>query len=139
MNKVIILILLVFSNISYGGIYKWVDEQGKVHFGDNKPQHHEAENIQVEINSYTNVTYEQSAIDTGNEVSMYSTSRCGYCKKARSYFKSNNIQFTEYNIETDRDAKRRYKQMGATGVPVIFVGNKRMNGFSVSGFNRIYN
>ena len=28
--------------------------------------------------------------------------------------------------------------LGATGVPVILVGKKRMNGFSVKGFQRIY-
>ena len=34
--------------------------------------------------------------------------------------------------------KKRYKEMGATGVPVILVGNKRMNGFSEDGFESIY-
>lgn len=28
--------------------------------------------------------------------------------------------------------------LGATGVPVILVGKMRMNGFSVKGFQRIY-
>lgn len=69
---------------------------------------------------------------------MYSTSWCGYCKKAKQYFKKNNITFTEYNIEKNAKAKREYKKMGATGVPVILVGKKRMNGFSQKGFEAIY-
>jgi hypothetical protein len=28
--------------------------------------------------------------------------------------------------------------MGAKGVPVIFVGKKRMNGFSIAGFKHLY-
>ena len=41
-------------------------------------------------------------------------------------------------IERDADAKRRYQTFGGRGIPVIFVGKRRMNGFSVSGFNKIY-
>ncbi len=69
---------------------------------------------------------------------MFSASWCGYCKKAKAYFKENRIRFTEYDIEKNSKGKRLYTQMGATGVPVILVGNKRMNGFSESGFNRLY-
>ena len=70
---------------------------------------------------------------------MYSTDWCHYCKKARQYFKKNNIAYTEYDIDKNKKAKRRYKEMGATGVPVILVGKKRMNGFNQKGFERIYN
>lgn len=69
---------------------------------------------------------------------MYSTQSCGYCKKAKKYFKKNNIEFTNYDINKDAKAKRRHEKMGATGVPVILVGDKRLNGFSESGFKRIY-
>ena len=54
------------------------------------------------------------------------------------YFKKNNIAFIEYDIETDKSANRRHKAMGARGVPVILFKDKRMNGFSESGFRRIY-
>ena len=69
---------------------------------------------------------------------MYSTSWCAYCKKAKRYFESNDIPFTEYDIETNANARARYDRMEATGVPVILVGKKRMNGFSEEGFRRIY-
>lgn len=69
---------------------------------------------------------------------MYSTSWCGYCKKARAYFDDHNIDYTDYNIEKNATAKQEYQAMGATGVPVIIVGNKRMNGFSASAFEKLY-
>ncbi len=69
---------------------------------------------------------------------MYSTEWCGYGKNARNYSKKNNIAFTEYDIEKKAEAKKRYKKLGATGVPVIVIGNKRMHGFSEQGFERIY-
>jgi len=42
------------------------------------------------------------------------------------------------DIEKDKQARARYNKMGATGVPVILYGKKRMSGFSEKGFKRIY-
>ena len=137
---IFILIIVITTHASYGEIYRWVDQNGKVHFGDKKPKHLESERLQLKINTYTSVTYDEAVIDYGEKkVVMYSTDWCGYCKKARKYFSDNFIPFTEYDIEKNRTARIRYKKMGATGVPVITVGKKRMNGFSIKGFQRIYN
>jgi glutaredoxin len=78
--------------------------------------------------------------DYGQEqkVVMYATSWCPYCEKARIYFRQQGIPYTEYDIERDAEAKRRYQAFGGRGIPVIFVGKRRMNGFSESGFNKIY-
>ena len=135
---VLAMLLLSFVQPSYGEVYKWKDAQGRTHFSDQKPETADAEKIELKINSYTGVTYDNSIYDVGKEVVMYGTDWCGYCKKARKYFRKNDISFTEYDIEKDAAAHRRYKAMGATGVPVILVGNKRMNGFSEDGFESIY-
>ncbi len=133
-----VITLAAFVNNSYAEIYKWVDDRGKVHFSGRKPANHDAEPIELRINTYTSITYAVSKIDHGQKVVMYSTSWCAYCKKAKQYFKKNNIKFTEYDIEENARARKRYKKLGATGVPVIVVGQKRMNGFSIKGFERIY-
>ena len=138
--KFIILIIstLLFINTAYGEIYKWRDKQGKIHFGDRKPSQLNAEELKLKINSYTSVTYDVSMFDAGQNVVIYTAEWCGYCKKAKKYFKRNHIAYTEYDIEKNASAKKRYQAMGATSVPVILVGKKRMNGFSVMGFERIY-
>ena len=59
-------------------------------------------------------------------------------KKAKKYFKSQHIAYTNYDIDKSKIAKARYKKMGAKGVPVLFVGKRRMNGFSVAGFKSVY-
>jgi len=140
-NKVFLILVLsfVFSiGQSSAEIYKWVDANGKVQFSDQKPESIEAEELSFRINTYTNVTFDTSIFNVGQKVVMYSTDWCGYCKKARKYFKRNNISFTDYDIEKDKQAKKEYDKMGARGVPVILVGKKRMNGFSEKGFERIY-
>ena len=69
---------------------------------------------------------------------MYSTTWCGYCKQARNYFQQNNIAFAEYDVEKSDKGKRDYKKMNGRGVPIILVGDKRMNGFSPGAFEKIY-
>lgn len=139
MKQFLTIILLFSSMLTSAEIYKWVDENGRVHFGDNpsKSAKRSAAKLDMKVNTYSNVSYERAQSKTENVI-MYSASWCAYCKKARKYFKKNNIAFIEYDIETDKSANRRHKAMGARGVPVILFKDKRMNGFSESGFRRIY-
>jgi len=137
-SLILTISLLLSSSVSYAEIYKWVDANGKVHFSDQKSASFKSEELTLEINTYTNVAVDKSIYNVGPKVVMYSTNSCGYCKKARKYFNKNNISYTDYNIEKNAQAKRRFKKMGARGVPVILVGNKRLNGFSERGFKRIY-
>jgi glutaredoxin len=69
---------------------------------------------------------------------MYSTSWCGYCKKARKPFERNNIPYQEHDIEKSKKAAQEYKRLNGRGVPVILVGKRRMNGFSARTFDKIY-
>ncbi|KPJ94953.1 MAG: hypothetical protein AMJ53_04020 [Gammaproteobacteria bacterium SG8_11] len=130
--------LIAFS--ATGEIYKWTDEQGNVYFTDRPPPNQTTEKIEVKINSYTSPTIVDidSMFGKTDKIVMYSTSWCGYCRKARNYFKANKIAFEEYDVETTDRGKRDYQNLGTGGVPIILMGNKRMNGFSVSKFERFY-
>lgn len=126
-------------------IYKWVDEDGLVHFSSVKPESQALSEVQIEaeIRSFDSVSYGTSDVGVLKatphaKVVIFSASWCGYCKKAKMYFKKKNIQYTDYDIEKSAKGKRLYKQLGAKGVPVILVGNKRMNGFSETDFERLY-
>jgi len=73
-----------------------------------------------------------------SRVVMYSTSWCGYCRKARKYFKANDIKYIEHDIERSLVAKRDYDRLGGNGVPLIVVGKNKMSGFSSKRFDRLY-
>ena len=132
-----VLLLLFVAIPATAQIYKWTDENGQTHFGDRSPESRAADDIADKINSLTTVSYGNAGAVTIDGVVMYSTSWCGYCKKARKYFAANNIAYRDYDIEKDRFAKSRYDRMDGRGVPVILVGDKRMNGFSVAGFKSL--
>lgn len=83
----------------------------------------------------------QQAAQQGHQqkkVVMYSTSWCVFCKQARAHFDQKGIQYTDYDIEHDPDAAQRYRQMHARGVPLIFVGKTRIDGWNAQDFDRIY-
>ncbi len=65
-----------------------------------------------------------------NNVTIYSTPTCVYCNMAKSFFKSNNVSFTEHNVATDL-AKRKemIDKTGQMGVPVIAAAGQVIVGF----------
>jgi glutaredoxin len=138
-------ILIVSCWLSVGQVhaqvYKWVDDDGITHFSDTPPQSDsDFSEIEVKVNSYTSTFVEETPIDNqGDKIVMYSTSWCGYCKKARRYFDDNNIAFVEYDIEKSPKARKEYDALGGRGVPVILVGNRKLTGFSVDAFEKLYN
>jgi len=42
-------------------------------------------------------------------VTLYSTPSCGFCVKAKQYFREQHIPFTEYNVAADQ---RKAEQVG---------------------------
>jgi glutaredoxin len=130
--------VLVAAGNATAEIYRWVDETGQASFSDIPSSEHASETVKLRINTYESVSYDVSAFDTGKKVVMYSASWCGVCTKARRYFEENGIGFTEYDIEKSAKGKSDYQKLRAKGVPVILIGKQRMNGFSIEGFERLY-
>ncbi|MCP5439966.1 MAG: glutaredoxin family protein [Chromatiaceae bacterium] len=135
----LLFVCVALSNAAHAEIYRWVDENGKVHFSDKPSWSHSSEQVTLRINTYEGVTYDTSSIDVGaKKVVMYSASWCGVCKKAKRYFAEKGVTYTEYDVEKSVEGKSAFKKLGGKGVPVILVGSRRMNGFSIDGFEKLY-
>lgn len=140
-NLFLLLALLLPLGVSIADVYKWTDENGRVHFTDAPQSARNPESVDLgHINTYdapskifidktlarpTGVKRKKSA-----RVTIYSTTWCGVCVKAKKWFKANKVKFREYDIETSKKGKRDYKKLKGNGVPIIMVGQQRMNGFS---------
>ena len=147
------LFFFVMAGLPFGppgalaGIYKWVDDQGRVQFSDRPPVEVPAEEVALpRINTYQGITVEEDAeMRSGSghagrpkKVVMYSAAWCGVCKRAREFFQARGIPFREMDVEQNTLARRELERMNARGVPVILVGGKRMNGFSSERFMTLY-
>lgn len=142
------VVVCLSASTVYGEIYKWVDENGKVHFGDEKPEKIQTEQVDVRVNSVESLSVSDNDFLEARErksearkrqrVVMYSATWCGYCRKARNYFRQKSIPFKEYDIENSSKGRRDYASLNGTGVPIIFVGKKRMQGFGAARFQAMY-
>ena len=167
MTKELTFVLLVialfsFLNLAVADMYKWVDQNGVIHFSDTLP----STNNQVETMERTNYpasnpesapikpkilpqptkkddTQEkvynkrkrQRIISKGVEI--YTTSWCKYCKKAIAFLKSNRVKFRQYDIEKDLNAAKRMKALGGTGgVPFALINGKRVYGFTLNRYSQ---
>ncbi len=124
--------LVAMTATATAEIHQWRDADGQVHFGDRPPADADAEVIEVRPNVYAAPSIEGLADPSlrPGRVVLYSARWCGVCNHARDYLRANNIPFDEYDIEHSRKGRRDYKRLKAKGVPVILVGDRRMNGFS---------
>jgi len=126
-------------------IYKWKDKDGNIFFSDTPPP----SGTDLEIKKFKEDPIERpkKKEDTpksqngasrekrsyGNiNVIMYMTSWCGYCRKARDYIHSLNVDLVEYNIEKDKSKREEMlsKSGGSTGVPLIDI-----EGIIIKGYN----
>ena len=137
---VVLLLLCAASAVQAVDVHQWRDRDGHVVFGDRPPEGTVSTVRKVRPNVYASpkILALPEALATHDEVVMYSAAWCGYCKKARAYFQSHDIAYSEYDVETSDRGRADYERLGAHGVPVILVGEQRMNGFTEASFASLY-
>jgi glutaredoxin len=80
-----------------------------------------------------------AAADADGKVVLYTTSWCGYCKRALAHVRSNSIPYVEKDIESNAANKAEYTKLGGKGgVPFIVMGTQTLVGFSAEQFNAKY-
>lgn len=132
--------LMMCSYQANGEIYKWVDNHGNTHFTDRPPENVQKEEVELKINTYASVEIKPlvERLGRNDKVVMYSAEWCGICKKAEHYFRQNSIPHITYDVEKSRRGKLDFKALRGKSVPVIILGDKRMNGFTVARFDLLY-
>ena len=158
-----IMFLTLTLGISSAEIYKWVDEKGVTHYSDsptrNIPDTAESENDDIQSSAATPAANRPPVDDTRKgslapdffdflkesqddavavntpTVEIYETSWCGYCKKAKNFFRSRGIKYTVYDIEKDPQAARRMKTMTKQrAVPFVVINGKGIQGYSEQAY-----
>ena len=160
---VILSAMVYLSGMAYGEIYKWIDKNGVMHFGDIPPQNagttsklesmpatprkdpepqvtpkedpqSQATNQPMKKAPPQEIT---ASVVADANVEMFATSWCGYCRKAREFFAARGIAITEYDIETDVAAARRKQEIyPSPGVPLVVINGKPIQGFAPSAYEQ---
>ena len=157
-----IIVVIILFGVAWADVYTWEDENGVVHYSDTQPatdadwdDTEEAASTEAtqERNEPGRPEFDREAItellkkleDVSGEndespaptVELYVTSWCPYCHKAKSFFRSKGIDFSEYNIEKDAEAAQRMLSLtNSRAVPFAVINGHRIQGFSVSAYER---
>jgi glutaredoxin len=71
------------------------------------------------------------------KVTLYSTRQCPNCRHAKTFLQNNKVRFIEFDIEKNQRAFKEFQRLGARGVPVIMIGNTRVDGFNVKKLQQV--
>jgi mycoredoxin len=80
------------------------------------------------------------------EIVLFATEWCGYCSKARKFFESRKIPFTEIDIEKDPRGEARLGELARragvdraslSGVPILFINGKVVAGWDEAQVKRL--
>lgn len=73
-----------------------------------------------------------------DNVILYATSWCGYCKKTRAFLSENKINYIEYDIEQSEEGRKQHQALGGNGVPVLDIKGTVIYGYSVKNMKSVF-
>lgn len=119
--------------IHAGELYRWMDAQGKVHYGDMPPP----EAVQLETIKLPPATahteylpYETRVAQQHFPVILYVAENCAeYCDQARNLLNERGIPFSEKMLQTQEELDAFKALSGSGSVPTLGVGKTFLKGF----------
>jgi glutaredoxin len=138
------LALLFFLAIqAFAIFYSWTDRNGVKHYSNDPPP--DGEKVTDLIVMEESVIEESKADTTkpqgeeppenpansGNqEVYVYFDPLSDQCVQALAFFDQNKIPYTKIDVTASEDEQQRFKNVQGKGVPLIFIGERRMDGWN---------
>ena len=62
-------------------------------------------------------------------VLLFSAARCAHCARARALLRAQGVPYQELDVVRSAAAAARFRRLRARGVPVLLIGNRRIDGF----------
>ncbi len=73
-----------------------------------------------------------------NNVVLFSASWCGYCRQAKAYLSKMGIAYQEIDIDKPEGVSALAQAGGSKGIPLLMVGDRRLQGFSVGAYDEFF-
>ncbi|MHB1359621.1 MAG: DUF4124 domain-containing protein [Rhodocyclaceae bacterium] len=138
-----LLLVLLCAGLAQAQTYRWVDKDGKVHYGDRPPPAATAKVQELKMGAPTadkTLPYAVRQAMGIYPVTLYVSAECAdACRESRDYLKRRGIPFSEKNVATSEeiDALRQLQGGGDVAVPVLQVGGKTLKGFQDADWGRL--
>lgn len=143
MKASLFLLALLLVSTAQAQYYRWVDEQGNVHYGDRPPPSAAGKAQAMRHGAPAAdkaLPYGLQQAVTNFPVTLYVSKDCNEgCKDGRDYLKSRGIPFSEKSVSTNEDIDALKKLVGGSDavVPVLTVGSKQVKGWLQSDWQRL--
>ncbi len=142
-RRLLFLACALASQLAGAQPYKWVDAQGRTHYGDRPPAEAKTRPVTAAINTYSgtpvlNATGKPATPGLQREsIVIYTTPTCGYCTAAKAHMGRRGIPYTERDVTTSESYEREFRQKGGRGVPLIVAGSRTLNGYSAGSLDAL--
>jgi glutaredoxin len=143
MKARLFLLALLLTTTAQAQTYRWVDKQGKVHYGDRPPAAAAGQVQERRLGAPAadkTLPYSVQQAMANFPVTLYVTADCNEgCKDGRDYLKARGIPFSEKSVATNEeiDALKSLVGGGEAVVPVLTVGSKNAKGWLQSDWQRL--
>jgi glutaredoxin len=134
MKKFILLAsLFAFAHVHAAELYRSIDKDGKVHYGDS-PLEGSDDVEQLKLGNDPvpdeNLPYETRRARQNFPVTLYTFPACGSaCQQARDLLNKRGIPFAEKSLVTQEDIDAFHKDSGDSMLPSVTIGKTWLKGF----------
>ncbi|MCB1736959.1 MAG: DUF4124 domain-containing protein [Gammaproteobacteria bacterium] len=122
------LALVLLCQFAQAEVFKWVDDAGKVYYGDHPPPQARIQTL-TDAATISVLPMPALAVPASPKVVMYTTRHCGYCQKAKAHLRRLGIPYDERDVESSSNNRSEFRKLGGKGVPLIVVGDQLMKGY----------
>jgi hypothetical protein len=136
-RRLILALIPLLAVQALADIYSWTDRNGVKHYSNDPPPKNEPVTGLVVIHESREEPAPESggpdaskANTGGKEVTIYFDPQSDYSQEALTFFDSNKIAYTKYDITSSDDNMQRFKNLGGSGTPLIFFGEQRLEGWN---------
>lgn len=70
-------------------------------------------------------------------ITLYSTRNCPHCRQLKQYLQQRGLRFQEFDVQNDPRGRKAYARLGARTVPVVIIGDTRVDGFDRRRLDRL--
>lgn len=142
MKARLFLLALLLATTAQAQTYRWVDKEGKVHYGDRPPAAAAGQVQERRLGAPAadkTLPYSVQQAVANFPVTLYASTDCGdSCKDGRDYLKARGIPFSEKSVATSEEVEALKKLAGGEAVvPVLTVGSKNAKGWLKDDWQRL--
>lgn len=137
----LILLLQITAPVALAdSIIRWVDKEGKVHYGD-RPAEDAVKSEQKRFGPAPTVSDDEMSYTVRKAkqdfpVKLYVTESCGdYCVQARAFLNKRGVPFLEKNLVTKEEVDEFKQITGGNSIPALTVGKTLLSGFEAGQWN----